>query len=159
MQSCPDCFQYQRSANQLEAALRRNSKQSTSEPSPMLEQRILVGVRRSAALPERSNSTNPVYRWIPGFAGVLAAGCLAVWLSGGPSDHTTKLEDQTVRAPLSVTDVIAEAPTAIEVPEFQTLVPLAIDLLDVVPLEEERQAVLADARAALRFLASPFLSN
>ncbi len=132
---CPDCQAFFAAADDLELALRRDAVPQRATAPAYLEQDIISAVRRSTR-PARRRYTLPVF----GLAGVAAAiAGLIVVLEPKPSPAPLDLQ--------AFADPIAE------------LKPKAQAILQQDPLGNEANALVANARSAVRFLARNFLPS
>jgi hypothetical protein len=148
---CEDCQAFFAADNELEGMLRREAVSERAQPSPMLEQKILHAVRRSTA-PAPRRSPAP---WLSfaGAAAAVALGLVVVRNSGSVSPG----------------DKSFVAPTAKELADYlggvipnnlmAEMRPQAEAILNQNPLQNELDAVTANARTAVQFLAKNFLTS
>jgi hypothetical protein len=146
---CEDCQAFFAADDELERMLRREAVSARAQPSPMLEQKILHAVRRSTA-PAPRRSPAP---WLSfaGAAAAVALGVVVVRNSGSVSS------DKSFVAPTAqeLTQFFGDA-----IPDnlFTEMRPQAEAILNQNPLQNELDAVTANARTAVRFLAKNFLT-
>jgi hypothetical protein len=154
--ACADCQAYERAAEELDSALRREAtalRGAAREPSPDLARSIQRAVRESrsapAAAPTRDWRTLP--RWAPAAFAAAAALAVAFYFQrpANSSSNPTKEDAAAVLA-------------AVENFSFkfkERVIPATGAMVASNPLQEELGSVYSDARAALNFLALNFLPS
>jgi anti-sigma factor RsiW len=137
--TCPDCQHFFRACDELDLALKRDAARHAPVPPAGLEQRIMRAVNQSAPEPRAP-------RYVPlALAGAVACAALAVLVFQQRSSPTN----------VTVPDVPALAANQV----WTSLKPSADALLAGDPLQREVDAVVSDARSAVRFLQRNFLPS
>lgn len=158
--TCADCQQFFSAGDELERALRGAAAAEWSEAPAGLETAILRAVRQSAA-PPRPRAHNGL--WLS-FAGAATAAALALLVYQRPPPGAPALPP----APVAPTVTTGTGDPAVFEAARQLLAAVPTDLLDEMrpraealltqdPLQNEVDAMKADARTAVRFLARNFL--
>ena len=149
-ESCADCRTYFASAGALDASLRRDAgvwAQTTPAPSVGFERRILGAVMQSTA---PATAARPrVWRGAWAATGAVAAiVALAVF---GPASGPTRATNEANAA------MLTGAVQAVSRGLVEKVIPSTGALVADNPLQREFDAIYADARSALGFLALNFL--
>jgi hypothetical protein len=139
LESCEDCQRFFSACNDLESALRRDVTRHAQSLPEGMEQRIIRAVHQSKPEPRRNAA-----RHLPALmAGAVACVALAVIVfRQNPSTPRTVAPD---KATITADQV------------WTSLKPKANDLLSGDPLQHEVDAMVSDARSAVRFLERNFL--
>ncbi len=140
--ACADCHVYFSACTELDAALARGAVHAWQEAPSRLEQDIMRAVRQSVPAPRESPRT--------GFAVVgIAAAVLAIVV----------FQRQFFVTPPPVPTVSGALAGGSVSPQqlWTSLQPSANAVIDGDPLNQEVEAVVADARTAVQFLALNFL--
>lgn len=143
--TCTCCRQFFGRSEALEAGLRREAVRERADAAPDLEGRIVAAVHRVAQSQPRSRREAPLA--VLSFVGAAASVALAVFLvqrSPAPMDGP------------AATGELANAPAGAL---WSGLPPAADAILNAEPLQREADAVYADARSAVGFLALNFLPS
>lgn len=142
--SCVDCRQFFGACDELALALKRDAVRDWRAPSAGLEQNIMRAVQRSAA------ESAPARR-----------GTRLAWLSLAGAAACALLAAVILQRPFSAGPAVALAPVAtVQVSPQQLwnyLKPSTDAVLAGDPLQHEVDAVVADARSAVRFLERNFV--
>ena len=150
LDSCADCRAYFESAGVLDAALRRDAgawAQTAPAPSVGFERRVLGAVMQSTAPATAARSR--VWRGAWAATGALAAiAALVVFRpASGPTRETSEVNAA----------MLTGAVQAVSRGLVETVIPSTGALVADNPMQREFEAIYADARSALGFLALNFL--
>jgi hypothetical protein len=140
--TCNDCQQFFSAGDAFDSLLKRDATSMMQVPPTGMEQRLLRAVREHAVAPRRGSATRYFSFALAGVAACGVAG--VVWL-------------QQPAQPAVQPKTSAENNTLAQVSE--TPAPSVSALMEADPLEREVDAVIADARQALRFLEQNFLPS
>ncbi len=146
---CADCQAFFAAGDELEMMLRRDASAQRVVPAASLEDQIIHAVRRSNRPARRS------YTPLLSFAGVAAAVAFA-FIAMRPTTTGPRAVAANPTNPIDAgTEVGADAE------QFSALIsdmqPKAVEFLRQDPLQDEVDAVVANARTAVGFLAKNFL--
>jgi hypothetical protein len=149
--ACENCQAFFAADDELERMLRREAVSERALPSPMLEQKIFHAVRRSTA-PAPRRSPSP---WLS-FAGAAAAVALGIVVVRNSGPVASGHDPVVAPTAKEVADYFADV-----IPDnlFTEMRPQAEAILNQNPLQNELDAVTANARTAVRFLAKNFLTT
>lgn len=149
---CEDCRAHFVAEAKLEGSLRRAARETIARVPDGLEDRILDTISYPAA-PVRQSAANRRLAWTVSLAGVAAAAVVALVIFRSPDESSLIVGDETgnVAPPLTVPDRTVDT--------FDAWRQRIANLNPTSPLEVEIDAVYADTRSALRFLALNFLTS
>ena len=156
--ACADCQSFFGACDELERALKRDAAREWREPPSGLEQNIIRAVRLSTPEPAPRHSR----RTLLSLAGATACAAVAVLVyqqrTSSPGTPAAAQENLAVNAvdPATLAEarqIIAAVPADL----FAQMQPRAQAILQQNPLQNEVDAVAADARSAVQFLALNFM--
>lgn len=151
VEACAECRAFFAAGDALESALRRTAHAERIAAPAGFEQRLVNAVNRATrTAPPPARRTSP---WIGFFSFAAVAACAAlavVWLRPSDDPVATDLDATTLATASAVID-------ALPFEALSELRPRAEALLQQDPLQSEANAVVSDARVAVRFLALNFL--
>lgn len=150
--SCPDCRVFFAGGVELESALRRAARVRAPAPAG-LEQGILAAVYRSqSGAPQRAARSGAGWPgvWVGVAAAVALIGLVWQWRGGETARAGNSSAD--TRVMLDATDALTER-------LMTSVLPTVVTTVADNALRQEADAVYADARSALHFLALNFLPS
>ena len=151
IETCDDCRQYFSACDELESGLRRDAVRSAPAAPVGLERGIIQAVRMSQPVPAR-----PRFRIVP-IAGIaIAAAAVAIVALRQP----LRVDDaRTAANPAAEASALLDAVDSISEQWWNSVLPSATSAVQDNALRRELDAVVADARSALGFLALNFLPS
>lgn len=144
---CEDCQAFFSLGDELESFLRRDAAVARVAPSPMLEQKILHAVHRSAA-PERRRSLLPLYSLVGA-----AAAVAVVFVTLRPTPQAEPALNPVEEGKQALAQVMQFVPKEL----FTEMKPQAEAILSQDPVQSEIEGLRTNAKSAVQFLAKNFL--
>ncbi|MBI4624794.1 MAG: hypothetical protein HY736_16455 [Verrucomicrobia bacterium] len=151
IEACGDCRQYFSACDELESGLRRDAARSAPAAPVGLERGIIQAVRMAQPVPAR-----PRFRIVPVAGIAIAAAAVAIVALRQP----LRVDDAgTAANPSAEASALLDAVDSISEQWWNSVLPSATTAVQDNALRRELDAVVADARSALGFLALNFLPS
>lgn len=146
---CAACQEHFAVAGALEAALRRDARQSGFEPKGDMTRRIMRAVQESAAARRPAPARGRGGMWVLG--GALAALAFSVVIfQHGVSEKPAQVSRADAEAIVATVNALSDQ-------LVDTVIPTAGAIVADNPMQRELDSIYSDARSALGFLALNFL--
>jgi hypothetical protein len=151
---CADCQAFFAAADDLDLALRRDAVAMRATPADTLEQDIIRAVRQSGR-PAQRNVSWPLLS-LAGVAAAIAAVIVLIQPSTPPTIEQPRFANGNDR---ELTQTARDLVSAVPGNLLSEMRPQAEAILQQDPLQNEADAIAANARSAVRFLAKNFLPS